>query len=834
MKKRHRSPTGRLARRALSGVASRKESAGLALLLALASPASGPAQSAPPAPPAAGEVVQLEKLDVVESDLANLLPTTPVGTLFGPAMLPAEVPSSFSTVSANTIDRYGIRSTRDLISIVPGTFTPSNYGIDGGVKIRGEDGEIYFRGFRKLQNTALFPTPLGATQQIDVVRGPASAVFGPSRNSGYLNFVPKSAASEYLTGAAKPFGKVTVTAGSFDYYKASLEYGTPLGKDGAAGSAFLYVEGLDAKSFYHNDYDQSVLVQGSFDLNLSKKWTGQTGFMYYDWEGKNNIGWNRVTQDLINKGTYVTGQPVNINGYDGVNGPTLTPSDFSIASGNPGQNGQPFQYGSNFRVFYPFGAIPPDDPNSPGDSLWRLTSTGTTQLDRASTLVDSIDFVWVDNLTAYADAVYRSDGGHVFKNQVFFDTYESKNYASYGFSGYFDSYVLEDRASLEFKSDLGPVAANTVAGVSVRYYDGTGLNAFGQGMQHADRRDLSIGATPNDRLISAFGGVRSWSFDDESNYWNYGAFVQSDLDLPGGFGALAGLRYDLFDVETVSNGDFSVGAADDTQGALSGSIGLNYKAPLGLIPYVSYSHSAYLLNDSNGGTFDQALVASGDYLQDAEMFEVGIKGVFLDKTLFATLAAYQQNRSRADALGNPVELESQGIETELRYAPTRSFSLTAAATWQKTVQKDINTFVRVPLEEVEDLLGTDIDPADYYGGVVESTAEFLGFPEEFEAPGQPDKVLSLYGTYITPINLGVTLGGTYVPEVNAGYFGHVKLPSYVLVNASVFYTYQNWEITLRVRNVTNEKYFTPQVFWDDLLVLPSEPTTFDLSVAYTF
>ncbi len=779
-------------------------------------------------------MVQLEAIEVVASDVANLLPNAPVGTLFGPAVIPSEVPSSFSSVTANTIDRYGIRSTRDLVSIVPGTFTPSNYGIDGGVRIRGEDGEVYFRGFRKLQNTALFPTPLGATDRIDVVRGPASAVFGPSRNSGYLNFVPKSAASEYLAGEARPFSKISLTAGSYDYYKASGEFGSPLGKDGAKGSAFIYIEGVDAKSFYHNDFDQSVLVQSSVDLNLSKRWTAQAGVMYYDWQGKNNIGWNRVTQDLIDNGTYVTGQPIDINGLDGVVGNALTPSDFSIASGNGPQNGAPFQFGSNFRVFYPFGAIPPEDPNSPGDSLWRLENVGTTRLDRASTLVDSVDFVWVENYTAYADAIYRADSGMVFKNQVFLDTYESENYASYGFSGLFDSTVVENRASLEFASDFGAVTARSVAGLSARLYNGVGKNAFGQGMQHSDRRDLSIGATPNDRLISAFDGTRSWSFDDDSQSANYGVFLQSDIDLPGGLGLLGGLRYDYFDVETVSRGDFSVGSAEDQQDAISGSVGLNWKAPGGLVPYVNYSRSAYLLTDSNGGTFDQALVATGDYLQDAELYEVGIKGSFLEKKLFATVAAYQQERARSDALGNPVELQSRGIEAELRYAPSRSFSLTAAATWQKTTQQGKDTFIRVPLAEVEELLGITIDPADYYGGVVESTAEFLGFPNEFEAPGQPDRVFSLYGTYVTPIDLGITLGATYVPEVNAGYFGHVKLPAYVLTNASLFYNYKNWEFALRIRNLTDEEYFTPQVFWDDLLVLPSEPRTYDLTVSYTF
>ncbi|MCC5021785.1 MAG: hypothetical protein J6386_02825 [Candidatus Synoicihabitans palmerolidicus] len=103
-------------------------------------------------------------------------------------------------------------------------------------------------------------------------------------------------------------------------------------------------------------------------------------------------------------------------------------------------------------MFYPFGAIPPEDPNAPGESLWRLENVGTSTLKPSQTLVDSVDFVCAKNFTAYFDLSYEADSGLTFKNQVFFETYESENYASYGFSGYFDSTVVEDRLTVNFKT----------------------------------------------------------------------------------------------------------------------------------------------------------------------------------------------------------------------------------------------------------------------------------------------------------------------------------------------------------------------------------------------
>ncbi|MGJ3243330.1 MAG: TonB-dependent siderophore receptor [Opitutales bacterium] len=784
---------------------------------------------------ASPEMLDAMEVESAELDVNNVLPKQPIQDLFGTAKTPLEIPRAISSVSQETIARYGMETTRDFVSVVPGAFTPSNYGIDGGLRIRGEDGEVYFRGFRKLQNTALFPTPIGATQRVDVVRGPASVAFGPSRNSGYMNFVPRSARSESLKFVEDSFGAVSLTYGSYDKKKASLEYGQPFRSGDTEGGLFVFLEAEDSGSFYRFDGDESILGQFAVDMDIGDRWTVQAGFMYFDWEGKNNIGWNRVTPELIANGTYLTGQPININSFDGVMGETLSPSDFSLAAGNGAQGGQPFQFASGFSVFFPFGAIPPEDPNAPGESLWRLEDVGTATISPKQTLVDSIDFVWVENFTAYADVIYRMDAG-TFKNQVFFDTYDSENYASYGFTGAFNNSVIENRATYAFEADLGEsLQLTAVAGGTIRYFDGEGLNAFGQGMQHADRRDLIAGPTPNDRSPSALDGDRSWSLDEVSEYTNWGLFVDADLELLQRAILTVGVRYDRFDVETVSNGDFNAsGPASADDGEFSYSLSGSLLLPGGLRPYVSYAESIYLLGDANGGTFDSVIVGSGDYLQDATLLEAGIKGSVFEDRLFFAAAVYRQDRARTDPFGAPIALESEGIELEFRFVPNARFSLTGAATWSKAMIKDDGLFVRVPLSEVERQLGTTIDPADYYGGVVESTVNFLGFPGEYEASGQPDKVFSLYGTYMTPFDLGLTLGGTYVPDVPAGWFDDVILPSYVLANATLFYHLDNWAFSLSMRNLLDEQYFTPQVFWDDLLVLPSEGLTADITVTYSW
>ncbi|MCC5021784.1 MAG: TonB-dependent receptor [Candidatus Synoicihabitans palmerolidicus] len=345
-------------------------------------------------------------------------------------------------------------------------------------------------------------------------------------------------------------------------------------------------------------------------------------------------------------------------------------------------------------------------------------------------------------------------------------------------------------------------------------------------MQHADRRDLSVGATPNDRLIPTFSGERSWSLNEDSQVSNLGVFWQGAINASD-CGIVAGARLDSFDVNTISNGDCSEGTASSSDTESAFNIGINYHTTSGLVPYLNYSRSIYLLNDSNGGTYNAAIVSIGDHLQDAEL-----KASLLEDKLYAALAYYQQDRARADMFGNPIQLESAGTEFELRYAPTARFSLTAAAAWQTTILMDENLFIRLSLVEVNRLMGTNISPADYYGGVSETTIEFIDMPTEFEAPGQPNEVFSLYGTYTWASGFGLTTGATYVPAVSSGFFDHVKLPSYLLVNSTLFYAVDNWSFSLRVRNVLDEQYFTSQVFWDDLLVLPSEGRTYDCTISY--
>ena len=72
---------------------------------------------------------------------------------------------------------------------------------------------------------------------------------------------------------------------------------------------YVYVELEDSGAYYNNDFTRQTLIQSSFNTDLASGWRIETGFMFQDWKGHENGGWNRVTQDLVDNGTYITGQP---------------------------------------------------------------------------------------------------------------------------------------------------------------------------------------------------------------------------------------------------------------------------------------------------------------------------------------------------------------------------------------------------------------------------------------------------------------------------------------------------------------------------------------------
>ena len=127
---------------------------------------------------------------VVLGDPLSLIEKQSSDTVFGLGKPYLETPRSISVVSDATIDRYSIETVNDLITTTPGTFTGSFFGVPGSPTIRGGRADTFFKGFKRIENPGTFPMPIGASERIEVVRGPTPVNYGAGRIGGLLNFIP--------------------------------------------------------------------------------------------------------------------------------------------------------------------------------------------------------------------------------------------------------------------------------------------------------------------------------------------------------------------------------------------------------------------------------------------------------------------------------------------------------------------------------------------------------------------------------------------------------------------------------------------------------------------
>ncbi|MDE0003726.1 MAG: TonB-dependent receptor plug domain-containing protein, partial [Rhodospirillaceae bacterium] len=427
----------------------------VSMLLAVLWWASGTSAQQPE--PAAAPVAEPESAAapveevVVIGDLGSL-PDEDVQSVFGFGKSLLHTPRSASTVSEEMMARFNMRDIDELIAVAPGSFTQSFFGVAGSLDIRGTPGETYFRGVRRLDNPGNYPTPIGASDRIDIVRGPASPIYGPAKIGGYLNFNPKSARVEETGGFIdETTGAVSLGTGSWDKRILAAELGGPARLGERDFGYYLYSEFEDSGSYYRNSGIDQTLLQASFDADAGERLHLEFGGMYHEYIGTQVAGWNRLTQELVDHGTYLTGQPLPLDtDGDGL----ISHQEFDV-DGDGFTDLNPFAAG-----LFP-GSPETLDPGVPGDGfcaigatsvfgcrpeLMRLVNVGQAILDGSQSLVAPDDILANDVLTLYFDAILRpADDGWEWTNQLFYESYENLNENAYGFSQFHDTWVIEDK-----------------------------------------------------------------------------------------------------------------------------------------------------------------------------------------------------------------------------------------------------------------------------------------------------------------------------------------------------------------------------------------------------
>ncbi|MFH5831772.1 TonB-dependent siderophore receptor [Halalkalibaculum sp. DA384] len=281
----------------------------------------------------------------------------------------------------------------------------------------------------------------------------------------------------------------------------------------------------------------------------------------------------------------------------------------------------------------------------------------------------------------------------------------------------------------------------------------------------------------------------------------YSAYISDVVDILPQLSVMASLRVDHFDNEgTVSTDD-----DDYTQIAYSPKFGVVVKPlPERLSLFANYMN----------GFSNVAPITSGNQTfnfspERANQWETGIKTNLLNDRLSATVSYYDIRVTDVVRQVAPEQYEqdgenySRGIEASITASPVNGLNVIAGYSYNES-----------------EITKTDND--QYRGRR----------PEE----AGPQTLINGWISYRIPDgplqDLGLGFGGNYASEnmiLNRASTGQFTLPSYTVLNASVFYETESYRLDLKVNNIGDTTYYKG---WST--INPQQPRNITASFSYKF
>lgn len=276
-----------------------------ALLAAAAGAQTIPSSATPEDP------IQLDPLVVTDqASTQTTLPVRPVRALYGYDVALQDVPRSITQINPEQFETDLIGSFSDFTRYSPSvnqaTGQLDNYG---SPSIRGALADVYQNGVRMLvRQSNNRPFTLNAYEAADIVAGPAPVIYGPSaRTAGYVNYITKKPYFDRQhTTLSGTLGKWYADGSGFSpRYNWTVDNSGPILKDKLAYR--VSYQGDHTDSYYDNVYTRFHDVYGTLGWVPSEDTAVDWNFEYGSFDWAPNTFQNRVTQDLIDDGTYLAG-----------------------------------------------------------------------------------------------------------------------------------------------------------------------------------------------------------------------------------------------------------------------------------------------------------------------------------------------------------------------------------------------------------------------------------------------------------------------------------------------------------------------------------------------
>jgi len=727
------------------------------------------------------ELTALQEVEVIgrkESSYKNT--NSFIGTKTASAL--KEVPQSVGYVTKELILDQGATTVNEVVKNISGVNQNSSYNDFSirGFRATGNRNSGNLLNGMRAQTSLWKQSSLANIERVEVIKGPASALFGNAAPGGVINRVTKKPLFENKNS-------ITVGVGSWNTLKTYGDFTGPLNPK----KTLLYRLNLGYEktdSFRDLQGSESIIAAPSFSYIPNEKTHINVDFVYQNFNGK------------LDRGQSV---PADGNVYS-------TPISRSLSAAN--------------------------------DFLKENTLNTTIALTHKFSDHISLNAIYLNSSYSedmlehtQANLYYKQigNGANAFRyadpNKVMMTANQRKRYfANNSFNTYFnfnfntgilkhkllvgyDYFISEQKAGSSSISAQGYLSKDKTKVVNTYT---TTANVLAGSVQTP---------TTNVPVFDLYDPIAGNAYKDISKYiwkqntlnpyeeYSHGVYVQEQIDISI-VKLLIGLRQEWF-TETL-NKETTKEISRQTS-AFIPRVGLVVEASENINLYSTWvkgfqPQGANIQSDPDryGGPFD--------YMK-SELYEVGLKTEWFNKRLSATLAIFkitQENSlEQSPKAGKadwrvPVDEESNGFELDVAGQILPNFSVVANYAY---------TDARiVKLKEEGSIKDLNV-----------------------QRPSTPHHAANLWTKYIfengSLKGLGAGIGVSYASE-RLGQVGRrataASYPDYTLLNAVLYYKVKDVQLQLNVNNVLNRTYWISG--YDNLRNFPGAPRNINASVTYRF
>jgi len=766
------------------------------------------------------DTYNLAELNIDEIPIEdNIMPTSrPFNSVYGTNRSILDTPRNVTIISREQLDAITIKDVRDFSKLTSSSYTKTNFGAPTTPNLRGQEADIFVNGMRRggSVNGNGLPINFNAVESVNIVKGPAGVVYGTTNYlGGYADLITKK---PFFDG---PHGIAEFSIGDYNQYTWNLDYGAPISDQTAWRMSY---EGKQWDGYWQFWKQKSHALYLALTHMPSDTYTIEANVEFFFADYTENWGINRVTQDLVDNGRYIPNRQTDAEYAHYVS--LLGNGENAFGGGRPG-----IEYASHFGSAGFRSIVPVASDTIPVNRRWKLAAPGDDS--RGISIFGGIDQTW------------EFEGDVVILNKTSFGYKDRDTFSSYHYSEYLkDNYLLENRTEVRFGGDMGDDGAyNINMGLRLRWDDIWSVNHFyNEPVNFWDMaRDPNLRRVPDQGFAGnawipgkePHGILRHWytggdpssPTGGDTTMFNYGPFVQADLQFNERFSVLFGLTGDFLDASIShpvlgATGEFDFDGdsvmergfkMEDKLDLLNYNLSPLFKVNDHTTMYVTYNYSETYPADTGGrpdvGGFSEP--------QDSELIEVGAKFSLLDDKFFMSTAYVDREFTERNQDMTTDDVFIKAFEIEFNYQPSRQMFLTMGYSYMDAVRTGgfyaSSYTIDRALAETGGL---------YISPIFASTPAGTLVP----APGIPENLVNALFHYKWENGFGINAGLIGWGEMNSGYEGFpITVPNllggddYTLiantarldfqyeVDFSLIYEQDDYMVKLALFNITGEE-----------------------------